>query len=199
MDDVRVAWTYRAYNEEGSPYVVVLNNDGDDYPLALIQAPIEFLDGEPDEEADLANAKLWVHRLTELVEKAQAYDEIFDDAEDALADFHDLHVVEEDDDWDDEDELAMTATTWLPTYAKVSTTRRAGDASNAAYTVYELTDSEVDQEWVDIEGDHLKFIDGEWHISEINPDGETPWAPVSGYTFLGDLLSDYGPYTVAIA
>lgn len=190
VDDERVAWTYRAYNEEGSPYVVVLD-DRDGPPISLTQAPVESLDGVADEAADLTNAQWWVHRLTRLIEKARAYDEIFDDIEDAGEEFvcggvfHDLHVVEDDDDFDAG--TVVKANLWLPSDAP--------SPLSEAYTVDELTDLEVDSEWVDSEGDHLKYIDGEWYI---NDGGETPWEPMSEYTYIGDLLADYGPYQVAL-
>jgi hypothetical protein len=181
----------------------------------IVQAPTEMLDGVPADAEDRENAIDWVHRLTELVEKAKAYDEIFDDIEDGLVEvdgFHDLHVVEDDDgsnldaadgtnwDWDRAREKArtsrpsifedavkgsgvtVTANHWLP----------SDSDANEAYTVDELTDAEADQEWVDIDGDHYKYINDEWYISF---EGWRPWASTEG----GDSLTAYSPYTAVVA
>lgn len=182
VDGEKVAWMYRAYNEEGAPYVLVL--DYEVGPITIVQAPTEFLDGVPDEEVDRENAIDWVHRLTELAQKAKAYDEIFDAIEEAerepdLANLHDF--VDESD-----ESLAMTANLWLPI-----TDENTKKAAHGVYVVDELTDVENDSEWVDHDGDHYKNIDGRWYLSY---EGKSQWHVADA-----DELTDYGPYTAVDA
>lgn len=65
--------------------------------------------------------------------------------------------------------------------------RHDAEPVNSAYEVDKLTDAEADEEWEDNDGDHLRYIDGEWYVSD---QGTGPWERVVD----GDLLTDYAPY-----
>lgn len=171
VDGEKVAWMYRAYNEDGAPYVLAV--DYEFGPLTIVQAPTEFLDGVADEEADRENAIDWVHRLTELVDKAKAYDEIFDAVEEAECEL----------------DPSMCGLPNPVTLSDIIHDFVVEDDDDDAYVVDELTDAETDTEWVDRDGDHYKFICGEWHFSYA---GDGPWEPV---TEPGYPLTSFGPYT----
>jgi hypothetical protein len=189
IGDEKIAWLYKAYAEEGQPYVVVLNT-GDGDALSIVQDPEpglldEDLDARELDDRGRRNAIRWVETLTELMEKARVYDEIFDDVKEAdraalitsWPMFHDLHAGEED--LDDDDVCAICD-------------RYDPDADDDCNVVESLGHAEIDSAWVDCEGDHYKFIDGEWYLSGC---GAGKWEPTSRFTAF-DALTEFGPYRV---
>lgn len=143
VDGKKVVSAYRAFAEDKQPYCISFHLQG-------VTRYATFEPTQPDEEigidqrdADEFNLRQvtgWVETLTELIEKAQYWDDFVTDIEQIA---------------DDENAPGVPSFDNGPAY---------GDGP---VSVDHLTDDEADKVWQDSDGDRYKWIDGDWHIKYI--------------------------------
>lgn len=172
IDNKRVASLYKAYAEEGQPYVVVL--DASDGPLTLTQIPSVFLDDEVDQDEaddlDRRNAIRWVEALAELVEKAQIYDEI-------CADIAATEAAPAQELWDDGfEDFEDSPENGVRSLRDVDTFLQEGLV------------------WLDRQGDAYTVIDGRWHFQDRSEGEPGDWDALNKHGADLELLDDWGPY-----
>ncbi|QSM01099.1 hypothetical protein SEA_NANOSMITE_54 [Mycobacterium phage Nanosmite] len=175
VDGAKVVSAYRAFAEADQPYCISADL-GDRVLWATFQPslPDDLITAEEADEANRRNIVKWVTTLTELIEKAKAWDDFVNDIN-AIADVEDIF-------WTPESAVSVIVGGDNPTM----------DAFASPYQVDRLGYDETDQVWMDRDGDYFKFLDGEWWFATDSNDPPEDWTDLVGYE---NLLTDFGPYT----
>ncbi|ASR75902.1 hypothetical protein J4U02_gp055 [Mycobacterium phage Aziz] len=161
VDGAEVVFAYKAFAEPDQPYCISVSLGGERYLAATLQPslPDEFLSEIEAEGLNREQVLRWVRFLTEMVEKARAWD----DFNAGLAEI--AHDPEECPDH-------YTVPAFL----------------QSPYQVDALGYNETDEIWQDSDGDYFKFIDGEWCMSLDADDPDNDWVDIIGHeNFLTDF------------
>lgn len=176
VDGKRVVNAYRAFAEPDKPYVITLEL-GDNIISGTFQSMVADADFDADEAADFnrRNTVAWVEQLTELAEKAQAWDDFVDEVTEVEADDYSLYPQEY----------------YIP--AGFSTSAVELDQPTA-WSVDRLGMDETDSIWTDCEGDRYKYFNDAWHM-QINVEDPESWDVVAALA----NLHLFAPYTTTLA
>ncbi|APQ42161.1 hypothetical protein PBI_MRMAGOO_57 [Mycobacterium phage MrMagoo] len=182
VDGAEVVFAYKAFAEPDQPYCISVNLGGDKYLAATLQPtlPDEFISAAEADGLNREQIVRWVNVLTEMFEKAQAWDDFNADLAQIATDDQQDYVL-----WSPDSAVSVVVGGDNPTVDKLL----------SPYQVDRLGYDETDEIWEDIEGDFYQFRDGEWRFSGDLNDPFEAWVSIIGSE---DFLTDYGPYTAVV-
>ncbi|MBB5167171.1 hypothetical protein [Mycobacterium sp. AZCC_0083] len=185
VDGERVVTAYRAFAEPDKPYCITLDL-GDQIVSGAFRPLVadEDFTAEEAESLNRANIIDWVSVLTDLIEKAQAWDDF-------------VAEVEEAEQYPDEyygAEFLSGGGVITDTFDRSGAVDLDAPATTA-WSVDNLGYNEIDSVWMDRQGDRYKHVNGVWYIQDCD-DILGDWDEIASNS---DLLTDYGPYTTTLA